>query len=120
VVGSYELSPRSQIKTETSTTFIPYKDNFIYYPEPNLNVFQKIKAIIDLDSIDPEGNELLDHDPIVGMLHLGPQTKQGSQSEEVEAVTNDLEEILRISGETGKKGKKQKGKKHKEKKLSNK
>ncbi|CAB4031028.1 Hypothetical predicted protein [Paramuricea clavata] len=85
VVGSYELSPRSQ---DRIGPFIPYKDNFIYYPEPNLNVLL-IKAI-DLDRIDPEDSFLLDHDPIVGMLHFTPQTKEGSPSEDVETLSKDL------------------------------
>jgi hypothetical protein len=85
VVGSYELSPRSRDRAEA---FIPYKDNFVYYPEPNLEVLS-IKAI-DLDRIDTEDSFLLDHDPIVGMLHLTPQTDEGSQSEEVETLSKVL------------------------------
>ena len=91
VVGSYELSPRSQERLYNRTgAFIPYKDNFVYYPEPNLEVFL-IKAI-DLDRIDTKDSFLLDHDPIVGMLHLTPQTDEGSQSEEVETLSEDLKD----------------------------
>jgi hypothetical protein len=85
VVGSYELSPRSR---DRAGAFIPYKDNFVYYPEPNLDVLL-IKAI-DLDRIDTEDSFLLDHDPIVGILHLTPQTDEGSQSEEVETLSKVL------------------------------
>ena len=77
VVGKYELSPRSKNKKG-----IPYKDNFVYYRKPNLNV-SSITAV-DLNSIDTKENVIKDIDlnsivtkyRVINAIDLSIETKE--------------------------------------------
>jgi hypothetical protein len=57
----------------------------------SINTKESVIKAIDLNK-DTEESKLLDHDPIVGKLHFTPQTKQGSQSKEVDTLSERLEE----------------------------
>lgn len=82
-LADYELTARSKLLQKKSGRYIPYKDNFVLCPW---------KGDIDVSSVRAEApssvhtkrdhedfdqrRDLLDHDPIVGVLYLAEQTSK--------------------------------------------
>ncbi|PFX22523.1 uncharacterized protein LOC111334137 [Stylophora pistillata] len=97
-VPSYEMTPRSQEKQEESSKFIPHKDNFMWFPrrvlevswtrpisfedEDNSNTdltkedHKKVNEAMNKEGTEAaEATDMLDHDPIVGVLVLSSPSK---------------------------------------------
>jgi len=93
VVSGYELSPRQTEKQEESGLYIPHKDNFICFPKKKLGVcyarpflFEdegtatsdftkddqaKVKEeMANATNTPAKPTDLLDHDPIIGVLQF--------------------------------------------------
>lgn len=108
-VSSYELSPRQKAREQKSGSYIPYKDNFVTYPNKKLRVsyvrpflFEDEESVTsDLSKEDqgkvqqemanatatpPKATDMLDHDPIIGVLKF---TSSGA----VKTLAQDFERV---------------------------
>lgn len=108
-VSSYEMSPRQKAREQKSGTYIPYKDNFVTYPNKKLRVsyvrpflFEDEESVTsDLSKEDqgkvqqemanatdkpPKATDMLDHDPIIGVLKF---TSSGA----VKTLAQDFERV---------------------------
>lgn len=108
-VSSYELSPRQKAREQKSGPYIPYKDNFVTYPNKKLRVsyvrpflFEDEESVTsDLSKEDqgkvqqemanatatpPKATDMLDHDPIIGVLKF---TSSGA----VKTLAQDFERV---------------------------
>ena len=110
-VPGYELSPR-QTQRQKSSKYIPFKDNFVFYPSMKLRV-RHVRPFVFEDRETPnsdltkedqkkveeemtnttdtpvDSTKMLDHDPIIGVLQF---TSLSSSSTAVRNLSNDFEQ----------------------------
>lgn len=109
VVSNYELSPRQTQKQEASGHYIPHKDNFILFPNKKLRVsnvrpflFEDKETSTTDFSKDDQANvkgemanatntsvnptDMLDHDPIIGVIQFTSSIAVKNLSKEFEKV----------------------------------
>ena len=73
IVGEYELTARANMKVDSSTSYIPYKDNFFWSDEITV---EKITALQD-----PKYDEEFDHDPVEAQLLFKPHKPDKGHAE---------------------------------------
>lgn len=109
VVSNYELSPRQTQVQQGSGCYIPHKDNFILFPNKKLRVsnvrpflFEDKETTTTDFSKDDQANvtgemanatntsvnptDMLDHDPIIGVIQFTSSTAVKNLSKEFEKV----------------------------------
>ena len=99
IVPRYDLTSRAESKSKEGTNYIPYKDNFIVLNERYRDIWVSSVRSIEFENStdfgsditkedhqkfnkrkklqDTERKDLLDHDPIVGVLALIPGKRTG-------------------------------------------